>query len=95
MAQPFLLTGYLTAAGHGELKVSFLDNVQGALLALLDRGRDTGNWRVSEPLVDDLTVVVNEHDRQLLETRLQAIVEASERLNRTSATSVAKQRSPD
>ena len=95
MAQTLLLTGYLTAAGHGELNVSFLDDVEHALAALLDRGRDTGDWQASESLVDKLTVVVNEHDRQLLETRLQAIVEASERLNRTIATSVAKQRSPD
>lgn len=92
MAQVTLLTGFLTQAGHGELEAGFLDNVELQVSALLDTGRDSGEWFFPGSLIDSLTVVVNEHDRQLRETRLQAIVEANNRLDKLIRSSPVKQR---
>lgn len=82
MAQVTLLTGFLTQAGHGLLETQFLDSVERQVSDLLNHGRDSGEWFFPPHLVEALTVVVNEHDRQLRETRLQAIVEASRRLDK-------------
>ena len=80
LAQVTLLTGFLTQAGHGLLETKFLDSVEHQVSDLLDHGRDSGEWLFPQPLIEALTVIVNEHDRELRETRLQAIVEASHRL---------------
>ncbi|CAN7772592.1 Fis family transcriptional regulator [Caballeronia sp. LjRoot31] len=92
LAQVTLLTGFLTQAGHGLLEIKFLDSVERQVSDLLDHGRDSGEWLFPQPLVEALTVIVNEHDRQLRETRLQAIVEASRRLDKLIRSSPAKQR---
>ncbi|MDN7176981.1 hypothetical protein M0D69_02890 [Caballeronia sp. SEWSISQ10-4 2] len=91
MAQVTLLTGFLTQAGHGLLETKFLDSVERQVSDPLNHGRDSGEWLFPKPLVEALTVVVNEHDRQLRETRLQAIVEASQRLDKLIRSSPAKQ----
>lgn len=85
IAQAVLLTRHLTLAGYGRLDSTHLENVEHELWALLDHGRDTGNWVFADSVIEDLTTVVNEYDRLLRETRLQAVVDASEWLDRVIA----------
>jgi hypothetical protein len=92
MAQVTLLTVFLTQAGHGELDPDFLDDIEHQVSAVLENGRDSGEWQFPSPLIESLNIVVNEHDRQLRETRLQAIIEASQRLDHFIRRSPAKQR---
>lgn len=91
MAQTVLLTGYLTVTGYGKLEVWLFDEVERLLMTLLKLGCETGSWLASESLIEDLIVVVNEHDRQLRETQLKAMIEASERIDRMISAGVAKQ----
>jgi hypothetical protein len=91
MAQVVLLAGFLTEAGHGALEKEFLHSIERQISSLLDHGRDSGEWVFPVALVEELTIVVNEHDRQLRETRLQAIVEASQRLDKLIRNSPADQ----
>jgi hypothetical protein len=82
MAQAVLLTGQLTKAGHGQLDVAQLDDVEREVLNMLVHGAATGEWIFPDSLIAVLTVVVNEYDRLLRDTRLQAVVEATDRLDR-------------
>lgn len=78
MTEILLLTGFLTEKGFGQLDPTFLDDVEKQLLVEMDRGRATGEWEFGAELVDALVVAVNEYDRLIHETRLQAIVEANQ-----------------
>jgi hypothetical protein len=89
MAEILLLTGFLTEGGFGRLDASFLDNVEKRLLGEMNRGSAAGEWRFAAELVDSLGVVVNEYDRLVRETRLQAIVEANQSFARLRRASVA------
>lgn len=82
VAQTVLLTSFVTEAGHGLLDVSFIQEVEEEVLALLDRGKATDDWFVSGALVERLSSVINEHDRQLREVRLGVVKAACERLDR-------------
>ncbi|CAH2813506.1 MAG: hypothetical protein CBCREVIR_3699 [Candidatus Burkholderia crenata] len=82
MASTLLLTTFLTEAGHGLLPMSLFDETERMLFDTLNTGMQTGVWVFAEPLIHNLMTIVNEHDRQLRETRLQAIIEASARLDR-------------
>src|SRR6202012_4270652 len=82
VAQAVLLSGFLTQAGHGLLDSAVLNGAEREISTLLDHGRSTGEWRFPEALVDVLTEIINEYDRQLRETRLQAVLDASDRLER-------------
>ena len=82
MASTLLLTTFLTEAGHGLLLMSLLEETERMLFDTLNIGMQTGIWVFAEPLIRNLMTVVNEHDRQLRETRLQAVIEASSRLDR-------------
>ncbi|MFL9936054.1 hypothetical protein P0D88_45135 [Paraburkholderia sp. RL18-103-BIB-C] len=87
MAEILLLTGFLTEGGFGQLDAAFMDDVEKRLLAELNQGGVAGEWKFDAELVDALVVVVNEYDRLVRETRLQAIVEANQsfaRLRRTA-----------
>lgn len=77
-----LLTRYLTETGHGLIELAVLDDVEKALFDIVNTGKETGVWTFSQPTLDVLTHIVNEHDRQLRETRLQVVVAASDRLDR-------------
>ena len=77
-----LLTRFLTEDGHGILDLNTLDEAEQMLTAALENGDERGDWNFPPALIDLLSAVVNEHDRQLRETRLQAVVRASERLDR-------------
>jgi hypothetical protein len=64
-----------------------LDDVEKRLLSQMNEGNVAGEWKFAPELVDALVVVVNEYDRLVRETRLQAIVEANQsfaRLRRTA-----------
>ncbi|CAE6871179.1 hypothetical protein R69746_08441 [Paraburkholderia aspalathi] len=75
MASTLLLTTFLTEAGHGLLSILLLEETERMLFDTLNTGMQTGIWVFAEPLIRNLMTVVNEHDRQLRETRLQAVNE--------------------
>jgi hypothetical protein len=85
MAQVVMLTSFLTEAGHGRIDLPSIRGVETEVLALLQRGVATGDWSIPEALVESLTAIVNENDRQLREVRLAAVVDATERLDRVLA----------
>jgi hypothetical protein len=82
LLQVTLLTGFINEAGFGMIEQSIIDRTERALSEAFTRNRETGEWLFGPELIDDLTAIVNEHDRQLRETRLQVVAEASERLDR-------------
>ena len=43
---------------------------------------NTGTWNVPEALIDGLTAVINEYDRQMCITRMEIVVRASDHLYR-------------
>ncbi|MEW9586692.1 Fis family transcriptional regulator [Paraburkholderia sp. DGU8] len=85
LAQTLLLLGFLTEAGFGLLDTGTLDGIEKRLLAELNRPGDGAERKFADDLVDELNLVVNEYDRLLHETRLQAIVEANESFARLKA----------
>jgi hypothetical protein len=91
VAQAVLLTSFMTEAGHGLLDLSFVKEVEREVLALLDRGKATGDWTVPETLLEPLPSVINEHDRQLREVRLGVVKAAVERLERMIVSAIAQQ----
>jgi hypothetical protein len=80
LVQSVIFTRLLTEAGFGLLEPSTLGMVEGALLALLDQHEAKSDWNMPPPLIEALTPVINEHDRQLRDVRFGAIVDATERL---------------
>jgi len=82
LVQVTILADFLGEAGYGTIDQDTLRRTEDGLALMLQRGKETADWTIREPLVDDLTRVVNEHDRQLREARLLAIVEATDRLER-------------
>ncbi|ASL49030.1 hypothetical protein bAD24_p01695 (plasmid) [Burkholderia sp. AD24] len=87
MAEVALMTAFLTGKGFSRLDMDALDEVGAGLLTALEQSRDDDGTHLTEELVTSLVYVVNEFDRLVHETRLQAIVQASEscvRLNRAT-----------
>jgi hypothetical protein len=82
LLQVTLVSGFINEAGFGMIEQSIIDRTERALSEAFTRNRETGEWSFSAELIDDLTVIVNEHDRQLRETRLQVVAEATARLDR-------------
>jgi len=87
MAKILLLVGFLTEAGFGLLDTAALDAIEKRLLTELNRTTDGGEWKFETNEVEELALVVNEFDRLLRETRLQAIVEANESFARLKSAS--------
>ncbi|CAL8481106.1 protein of unknown function (plasmid) [Caballeronia sp. S22] len=85
LAHTVLLTSFLTEAGHGLLELSFVRQVEEAVLAILDVGNKTGEWTFSEATIDSLTAIVNEYDRQLREVRFAHVLAATQRLEQMIA----------
>ena len=85
LAKTVLLTRFLTESGHGRLDLSFVRQIEEAVLAILGAEEETGGRIFSESLVESLTSIVNEHDRQLREVRFAEIVAATDRLDRMLA----------
>ncbi|MDR5748978.1 transcriptional regulator fis family protein [Caballeronia sp. LZ029] len=86
LAHTALLTNYLSEAGFGSLNLRFVYRVKAELLAVLDRGKVTGDWTISKVLLEQITAVVDEHERQLREVRCMAVADATKRLERLIAT---------
>lgn len=82
LAQTFLIAALIADAGFGELDELVLCHCESGLRAMLRKGGQTGEWQFDERLIGLLTTVVNEHERQLRQTRLQVIVKATEALER-------------
>ncbi|SAL83311.1 Fis family transcriptional regulator [Caballeronia arvi] len=82
IAHAVLLTRLLSEVGHGLLDPEIILEAEEGMLAMLDAGAQTGEWRISETKLPGLTAIVNEHDRQLREVRLADIIACNERLER-------------
>ncbi|WP_061178539.1 hypothetical protein [Caballeronia pedi] len=85
MAHVVLFTLFLTEAGHGLLDAAYLRKVEGELAGVLKHGEATGEWGFPSSLIEPLTIIVNEHDRQLHEVRLAEIAAATRRLDQRRA----------
>jgi hypothetical protein len=77
-----LLTRFLTDAGHGLLDRDMLENADKQLTTIYDRGNETGDWQFPAGTIALLTQILNEHDRQLRDTPLHFLLEASDRLDK-------------
>jgi hypothetical protein len=77
-----IITTFITRAGHGKLEVEVLENVRRGLQDSLVEADTTGKWHVPETLINGLTAVTNEYDRQLCVTRMEIVVRASDHLER-------------
>ncbi|KMZ11377.1 hypothetical protein BHUM_06130c [Candidatus Burkholderia humilis] len=80
IAQAVLLTRLLSETGHGKLDAEILRDTEEDVLAMLDLGARSGIWRYPATGIARLTQVVNEHDRQLHEVNLSALIACNERL---------------
>jgi hypothetical protein len=86
LTQVTFLTRFITEAGHGRLDETFFAAMEARLIETIKcDGNGIDAWQFPTELVDLLTKVVNEHDRQLRETRLGVIAEATKRLERILA----------
>jgi hypothetical protein len=77
-----IIASFITTAGHGKLDINVLDTVRRGLEDIVDEADNTGTWNFPETLVDDLTSVINEYDRQICVTRMEVVVRASDHLER-------------
>lgn len=82
LATVVTLTRFLTEAGFGHLGMEALSAAENALAGAFAIAGETDVWSFSKADVGVLTLVVNEHDRQLVETQLSVIVAAGARLDR-------------
>jgi hypothetical protein len=80
VAHAVLLTNKLTGLGYGRLDAAFLEGVEEDTVAMLERGSASGEYWFREEGVAHLIDVINEHDRQLREVHLAALVACNERL---------------
>ncbi|TAM08242.1 MAG: hypothetical protein EPN70_00835 [Paraburkholderia sp.] len=82
LSQVLVITSFITRAGHGKLAIEDIERVErglGEVVVAADRG---GTWNVPGSLIEALTAVVNEYDRQLCTTRMEIVARASEHLDR-------------
>ncbi|WP_150792120.1 MULTISPECIES: hypothetical protein [Pandoraea] len=80
LAEVILIATFVTEAGHGELHSDILERTERDLASVLLVANSKGEWAVPSELMDDLTRVVNEYDRQLAKVRLGVIADACKRL---------------
>jgi hypothetical protein len=80
VSQVAIVAGFITRAGHGKLDIADIERVARGLGAVLAESDRTGIWNVPEVLVEGLTAVINEYDRQLCVTRMEIVVRASDHL---------------
>ncbi|KND59869.1 hypothetical protein BVER_04551 [Candidatus Burkholderia verschuerenii] len=81
LAQAVALTGLIAAAGHGEIEEETLCAAEAAFSGVLASGSLSG-WGLDARELAAATDVINEHDRQLRETRLDVVVRAFEQIER-------------
>lgn len=80
MASISLMCEMITAAGHGLLPLPLVQQARKGAFDALDNGASSGVWTFTEALTNQFTLVINEYDRQMRETRLHAIIGASEKV---------------
>jgi hypothetical protein len=81
LAQAVALTGLIAGAGHGVIEEETLRVAEVALSGVLASGSLSG-WGLDARELAGVTDVINEHDRQLRETRLDLVVRAFEQIER-------------
>ncbi|SAL73198.1 Fis family transcriptional regulator [Caballeronia choica] len=84
-----LMTRYLTEDGHGLLALDSVCEAEQEVAAIFDRGEAVSDWSYPDKVIKLISTVINEYDRQLRETRLEAILLANERLGRLIARGAA------
>lgn len=89
LAEVTLIASFVTQAGHGDLPMDFLKRTEHDLAAVLLRTEASGDREVPEGLIEALTRVVNEYDRQLSKVRLGVIAAACRRLEHLMAENAA------
>ena len=72
-----LLTRFLTEAGHGLPERVALEEGESVLVEIAGRGTETGDWTRSRLAIALLVRITNEHDRQLQQTGLEVLMDAS------------------
>ncbi|MFT0172075.1 hypothetical protein ACLKMY_24210 [Paraburkholderia mimosarum] len=82
VSQVTIIAGFITRAGHGKLDIADIERVERELGAVLVEADRTGTWDVPERLIEGLTAVINEYDRQLCVTRMEVIARASDHLGK-------------
>jgi len=75
-----LLTGFLKEDGHSTIELAVIDQAELSLYEILEDKRIDDACQFDEQTLHNLTIVVNEHDRQLRELRLMALSKAVARL---------------
>jgi len=75
-----LLTGFLKEDGHSTIEQGVIDHAELSLYEILQDKRIDDACQFDEQTLHNLTIVVNEHDRQLRELRLMALSKAVARL---------------
>ena len=82
VSQVAIIAGFITRAGHGKLDIADIERVERELGAVLVEADRTGTWDVPVRLIEGLTAVINEYDRQLCVTRMEVIARASDHLGK-------------
>ncbi|WP_239499210.1 MULTISPECIES: hypothetical protein [Paraburkholderia] len=77
-----LLGRFLTGAGHGLLDSRVPEDSDKHLTTIFEHGNEAGDWNYPPETIVLLTQVLNEHDRQLRDTPLHFLLDASDRLDR-------------
>lgn len=75
-----LLTGFLKEDGHSTIEQAVIDHAELSLYEILEDKRFDDPCEFDDQTLHDLTIVVNEHERQLRELRLTALYKAVARL---------------
>ncbi len=76
-----LLTGFLKEDGYSTIEQAVIDHAELSLYEVLENKQIDESCYFDEQTLHNLTIVVNEHDRQLRELRLIALSKAVGRLN--------------
>lgn len=82
VSQVVIIASFITRAGHGKLDIGEMERVEHGLGEVLNEADRSEIWNVPEALIDGLTAVVNEYDRQLCATRMEIVVRASDHLGK-------------
>jgi hypothetical protein len=95
VSQVTLIASFITQAGHGKLDSEVIEAVQHGLEDILLLADNTGTWNVPAMLIDGLTAVINEYDRQICVTRMEIVVRASDHLERLAHRAARETRAAD
>ncbi|WP_429349386.1 hypothetical protein [Paraburkholderia sp. Clong3] len=90
VSQVTLIARFVVQAGHGKLEIEVLEAAKRGLEDVLVEADSTGTWNVPETLIDGLTDVINEYDRQVCATRMEIFVRASDYLDRLAHRAAAR-----